>query len=246
PCDGNGLNGTFPAPGGGQHSIDCFPSAGKNVSGTGLRIGFDQSTSRSVLGPPAVACDLLPPLVTDNCLCGICTGDPTFTTPCSSDAECAAGVGGTCSTTVGPASIPRRHDCGASGCVDVDGNGLVGECPNKTEMFCDGFLKTNGAPFIGCLADGDCLATTIGFDAGKCTIVVNRPCFLDVVVADGMADPSAPVTAATFCIPPTINSGINDAAGLPGPGRVVTQTAVRTFCKSDPSVEYIPGVGGCN
>ncbi len=247
-CDANALNTTFPAPGGGQHSLDCFPLAGKNVSGTGLKIAFTQSTGRVELGPAAIACDPFPPIITDSCLCGLCTGDPTFSTVCSSDAECAAaGVGGTCSTVgVGPSPLPHPNACGAAGCVDVDGNGIHGECPDKTSAFCDGLLRANGDPFVTCISDGDCAANTIGRDAGLCTIVTNRPCFLDVVVAEGKSDPSAPASAATFCIPPTGNQGINGVAGLPGPGRVVTQTAVRTFCKSDPAVEYIPGVGGCN
>jgi hypothetical protein len=32
-CDADGFNYTFPAPGGGAHSLDCFPANGKNVSG---------------------------------------------------------------------------------------------------------------------------------------------------------------------------------------------------------------------
>ena len=43
----------------------------------------------------------------------------------------------------------------------------------------------------------------------------------------------------------TANGGINAVAGLPGPARVVNQVSAKTFCDSDPLVEYIPGVGGC-
>jgi ABC-type sugar transport system ATPase subunit len=38
---------------------------------------------------------------------------------------------------------------------------------------------------------------------------------------------------------------INTVAGLPGPGRVISQGAATTFCAGDHGVTYQPGVGGC-
>ena len=34
-------------------------------------------------------------------------------------------------------------------------------------------------------------------------------------------------------------------AGLPGPARIINQAKSTLFCKSDPTVQYMPGVGGC-
>ena len=50
-----------------------------------------------------------------------------------------------------------------------------------------------------------------------------------------------PVAGSVFCVPPTENSAINGVAGLPGPGRVISQGAARTFCASNSDVEYVPG-----
>jgi hypothetical protein len=81
--------------------------------------------------------------------------------------------------------------------------------------------------------------------AGDCTLVERRACFLDPIVATGTPDPEFPVAGAVFCVPPTSNSGINSAAGLPGPGRAVNQGEAHTFCASDNNVEYQPGANVC-
>jgi hypothetical protein len=237
PCDVDGTNWSFPAPGGDGHSIDCLPNSGKNVSGSGLKIKFTQSTGASAIGS-AVTCGF-PPFVTYKCHCGICSNDESV--PCSTNEECPSG--GTCKAAGNGAPLPNQ--CAGNGvCKDLGNNtGLCDQGPN--DRFCDALLKVDGSGFISCLGNADCEPGTIGSDAGACTLVAGRPCFLDNITSQGQASPNAPLGAATFCIPPTSNGGINTVAGLPGPGRVLTQTETRTFCSSDQDVRYTPGVGGC-
>jgi hypothetical protein len=106
-------------------------------------------------------------------------------------------------------------------------------------------LRANGEGYVQCQTNADCSPDNIGIDAGKCTLTKRRPCFLDKIVADGVANPSTPLGAATFCIPTTTSPAINDVAGLPGPARVLTQVSSTLFCESDPEKIYTPGVGGC-
>jgi len=141
--------------------------------------------------------------------------------------------------------MPLPNQCAGNGvCGDAgDGRGLCEEGP--TDRFCNGILKSDGSGFISCLGNADCDPGTIGLEAGDCTLVAGRPCFFETITATGEPNPSAPLGSAVFCIPPTSNGGINTVAGLPGPGRILTQTQTRTFCSSDTNVEYTPGVGGC-
>jgi len=239
-CDTNASSATFPSPGGGGSSIDCLPDPGKNVSGTGLKIAFTQSTGTSTLSND-VPCGF-PPFVAEDCHCGLCSNDPSGLIPCSSDGHCPEG--GICQR-VGNLD-PRPNGCNdTTQCVAPEGES-VGECATGPEnSFCDGILRANGKGFVGCVTNADCDAANIGKDAGACTVVVPRSCFTDTITATGEASPNSPLGAATFCIGKTSNSGINVVAGLPGPGRILTQAGTRTFCASDNSVEYTPGVGGC-
>ena len=221
-------------------SLDCMPSAGKNVSGEGLQIDLIQRTERVELAA-SLACGF--PFFGHNCHCRQCTGDSTV--PCSDDSMCEE-VGGTCSslgsgTNVGP------NGCDGYLCSDVDGQGTVGECTTGPDSrFCDGMLKSSGDPFVACQADADCSISVIGFDAGSCTMVKRRSCFLDPIVAVGEASTTAPLGAAIFCIPPTGNAGINGVAGLPGVGRAMNHASGKLFCASDPGKRYEPGLGGCD
>ncbi|TFH23068.1 MAG: hypothetical protein E4H03_07015 [Myxococcales bacterium] len=239
PCDVDATNVTFPFPGGGGHSLDCPPSTGKNVSGQGLVIDLAQTTG-SVQLESDVPCGFTifgnPP----SCQCGLCGGNGD---PCSGDADCAPGV--VC--TRRSQGDPLPNDCGQSACVvDPARGGNNGICETGSLQFCDGALKSNGEPFVTCLSDADCAAQVCGEGScGTCTLLRPKPCFLETITAEGRADPEFPTGATIFCIGPTANPGINSAAGLPGPGRVVNQARSTTFCASDPSVPYIPGVGGC-
>jgi hypothetical protein len=240
-CDAHGINTTFPGPEGDGHSLDCFPVVGKNVSGQGLRIELTQKTGRSEL---AISGDVICgfphiPVLRAPCWCLQCSGDPTVS--CTSHAECAALGIGQCNST-GGASLPSRiNECGSS-CVAVDGDGILGRCePGPDESFCDGITRASGDGYIGCITNADCEDENFG----ACTLVQRRACFLDPIIAEGDPDPTTPVGAATFCVPPTASGAINEVAGIPGPARVFTQVRSKLFCANDPTKVYTPGVGGC-
>ncbi len=253
-CDVNGTNHSFPAPGGGGHSIDCLPDPGVNVSGAnGLLIDLTQVTSRVELGVSGdIECNFPPapatPLIRNTCFCALCSGDTSL--PCSTDAECAAVGAGTCSSFGGD-SFPFVNNKCAGGknesCVPIDAEGIFGQCDiGPDDKFCDGILRASGEGFFQCNSNADCAETIVGIPAGSCAFTKRRPCFLDPVVAIGEPSPQTPIGAAVFCIPRVASSpAINTVAGIPGPGRVVNQVRSQLFCESDPSVQYVPGVGGC-
>ena len=92
---------------------------------------------------------------------------------------------------------------------------------------------------LSCASDGDC-----GFgllSAGNCTLSKTRECFLDSIRTDGVAIPGAPLVGSVFCIAPVSSAGVNAAAGLPGPGRVLQQVSSTLFCANDHSRIYTPG-----
>jgi len=231
-CDSDGFNQSFPAPGGDGHSLDCFPDAGKNVSGAGLRISLDQTTGSQDL-PSNVECGF-PPFQVLDCHCGLCSGDKTV--PCSTDAECPDT--GPCAKLTNFEPLPSQCD-NLDPCQDIGGG--EGTCPvGPDDKGCDAILRANGELFITCQSNDDCAPGNIGVDAGNCTLVKRRPCFLPTIVAQGDPDPTFPVGVATFCIPPTANGGINAVAGLPGPGRVISQGMTTANCSGG---AYVPSVG---
>lgn len=167
---------------------------------------------------------------------------------CSVNADCKNYTAGgpcqpsTCSALGGSGYPPQPNGCDGGSCSDAgDGEGLCTTGPD--DKTCDGLLRANGRGILSCNTNSDCSAN----DPlnGNCTLVDRRACFLDPIVSTGIADTEFPVGAATFCVPPTSNGSINQIAGLPGPARVVNQGSSRTFCASDPLIEYQPGVGGC-
>jgi hypothetical protein len=141
----------------------------------------------------------------------------------------------TCSAKGAAGQQPEPNFCTDNICTDQGGG--EGECASGPSFkYCDALLKADGQGASACTTNGDC---TGGY--GNCTVIDPADCFLDPIVATGVADPDFPVAGATFCVPPTSNAGINSSAGLPGPGRVVSQSAARTFCASNPAVEYNAG-----
>ena len=241
-CDVDGINRSFPAPGGGGHSLDCFPEPGKNVSGAGLVIDFTQTTGDVELGVSGdIPCRVQ--VISVSCFCAMCSDDPSV--PCSSDADCAVIGAGTCSS-FGTASSPAgTNQCQGTGqvCVDLgDGNA---ECEIGQDLLCDAVLKSNGEGIYNCLSNADCQESIIGIDAGTCSLTKKRACFTDPIQASGQADPNLPIGAGTFCIGPTSNPGLNTVAGLPGPARILNQVQSTLFCANDPSKIYTPGAGGC-
>jgi cysteine-rich repeat protein len=159
---------------------------------------------------------------------------------CATNADCSNKPGGncnaqTCSGKGSSAPYPEPNFCLDDICTDEGGGeGTCSAGPNF--LYCDGMVKADGVGINACLSNADC-----GGGLGNCAYVDEADCFLDPIVATGSADPDFPVAAAVFCIPPTSNNGVNNAAGLPGPGRVTSQGAARTFCASDNNVEYNAG-----
>jgi hypothetical protein len=234
-CDVDEVNSTFPAPGGGGHSLDCFPSAGKNVSGVGLIIDIHSTTDTQTL-TSGIQCGFPPLGPFFDCPCAVCTLDDVRA--CSSNADC---VGyGECALRAAGQPVPNQ--CDEDGLCNPTGGG-EGECnigPN--DKFCDAMLRSNGEGFVQCQTNIDCAASQIGVAAGNCTTSKRRECFPDVITADGIAHPTKPLTASVFCVPPTANAAINTVAGIPGPGRVVNQMRATAICPGGST--YAPG-GSC-
>ena len=240
-CDVTAVNTTFPAPGGDGHSIDCFPTPGKNISGLGLQIDLIQTTGTASMSF-TMACGF--PYLGQNCPCRQCTGDTSV--PCNTDDDCAAVDAGSCGS-LGSGLNKGPNNCTSDGfvCIDVAGDGTGGECPTGESQFCDGITRASGAGFIACQSDADCEPSSIGIDAGACALTEPKACFLDPIIAEGNPSPNEPIGAAVFCIPPTSNAGINGVAGLPGPGQIVNQSKAQAYCASSPNTPYQAGVGGC-
>ena len=298
-CDASAFNATFPAistggvptlPGGGWYSIDCQPSVGINVSGTGLAINLEQTTGMTTLDAN-LDCNGANP-GTDLCPCMQCTkdkfqsctadsecasqgsfcslyNDPTtfscddnsdcaavdtglctassntacsnaVNRTCSSNADCGLKPGGSCiiSTCAGSGlgGFPQPNKCNGGVCQDIGGGN--GQCATGPDQgYCDGLLRIDGRGIQACGSNADC--TSVNF--GACTLSERQLCFLDPIVAQGDPDPVFPVAGSVFCIPPTENSSINSVAGLPGPGRVISQGLAKTYCASNNAVQYTPG-----
>jgi hypothetical protein len=240
PCDAQAANTTFPPPTGALYSLDCFPDPGTNITGSGLPLEIDLSTGRGELHAD-VPCASEGPGAELLCPCRVCSANELI--GCSSDAVCEALGAGSC-TSNGSGQQVVPNDCDDGVCEDQGGgNGLCAVGPD--DQYCDAIVRADGKGLIGCGEDSDCEPNNIGVDAGQCTLLERRPCFLDPIVSQGAPHPVFPLGSGTFCSPATASSGVNAAAGLPGPGRLTTQTLVSLFCKSDPSARYSPGAGGC-
>ena len=149
-CDAGSRHETFPAPGGGTHSLDCFPDTGKNVSGTGLRIDIDQGTSTKTLSV-GITCGF-PPFFVDQCHCGQCSGNSAI--PCNDNTPCTAAAAGTCVRAGN--NDPLANQCAGNGICN-DAGGGEGVCDQgPTDKFCDGLLRADGTGFLTCQFQGDC------------------------------------------------------------------------------------------
>ena len=139
----------------------------------------------------------------------------------------------TASARAAPAPFPARPRAGApasdSPCApnpSDPSNPNEGICPDgPSDSSCS--LE----PYRGCLGDADCNPPPAGncsdcFPNQICQ-TANRQCFLDPIVRTGTPGTRDSIIAATFCLPPTRSSSINNVAGLPGPGAVLQPT--RTF-----------------
>jgi len=152
------------------------------------------------------------------CMMGGSVTDPACNAHCTGagvpDACCTgAGTGFFCSACTIRGEPTAPNPCRSGMCT-------AGVCAEPSDGHC-GPTET----FRFCLAHSDCPF------AGDTCSSVDRPCFDgsgDVgqsVVATGTADPPInsvlnPVLAGLFCVPPTINAGLNTIRGTPGLGRV--------------------------
>jgi hypothetical protein len=227
-CDANGSDATFPAPGGGEYSYDCFPEVGLNVSGPGAEIDtLTLSTGSSSL-TAAVDCGILPAL----CHCGRCADD--HSEPCASDGECLALGLGACE---GTSAVFPPNQCDDLVCADAGGG--EGVCTaGPTDSFCDAILRANGEGIIPCLSNADCDPVNIGVEGGDCTLTKQRECFLPTIVADGTPDPAQPVAAGIACTALTSNVGINTVVGLPGALRLRQEAETVFRCAGNPAFTY--------
>jgi len=238
-CDGGTRDGQFcsvdaSSPTFGDLSYDCQPDPLKNVTGAGLAVPLN-FTSTSTSLPFALACDA--PLGFLTCSCAICDGDSSV--GCNSDADCIAVGAGTCTGTGGAARQPNA--CSDGSCND-NGDG-TGTClAGPVDGFCDGITKTNGGGVAPCVTDADC--TALGAQFGACTIATNRPCFLDPIDADGTPGTEGAVLVSTFCVAPTASSAVNAAAGSPGPGRLSADFEFVPYC-ADKATLWGPGGANC-
>lgn len=235
-CDVHATNSSFP-PGlaaSAGYSLDCMPDAGKNNGTSGSSPTVESTGSQSLAA--LVSCGGANPEL--QCPCRVCSNNTAL--PCRSDADCS---GGTCSASGGTgASQPNvceNHSCSATG----DNEGACTTGPD--DRFCDGAVKTDGRGLLACGNNADCAAQAVGFDAGSCSVVQRRLCFLDPIVATGHADAHRPVTAAASCWAALTTAGRSTAFGLPGPARVRRQTNLRSLCGNAAGQAYVPGSGGC-
>jgi hypothetical protein len=254
-CDANSTDASFPAPGGGAYSYDCFPSPAvlnPVVADHVLTTGSVSLDSNVLCGYP------LPPVnLFLACPCGVCGDDPYDASPCNSNGDCAtcatnadcdnggSGDGicdgsGHCECVRRGNGSPLPNQCATDGiCNDIGGG--KGECnTGPDESYCDGIVHANGVPIYPCSTNTDCAPAAIGVDAGNCTISERRRCFLDPIAAAGTASTTNPVVVAAYCTTGTGNGEVNSELGLPGPARLAIESTSTFRCAGAPGSTY-PG-----
>jgi hypothetical protein len=236
-CDADATNTSFPAPGGGGHSLDCFPDPGKNISGAGLLQSLTLTTGSTSL-TAGVDCTSFG--VPATCHCGICSGNQSL--GCRSDEDCAPAAAGTCMKRAN--FDPKENGCTDTAACTSTGDGDATCNGGPTDRYCDGVLRADGQGFLACLTNADCDAGTIGIEGGNCTLSKTRKCFLPTIEAQGAPDPDMPIGSAIFCVPPTSTAGRNALWGLPGPARIVSQLRTRKLCGGPEGRAYAVN-GGC-
>jgi hypothetical protein len=233
-CSGNdGTSPTF-----GPTSLDCLPELLTNITGGGLKITLDVSTTPAPLAAtiPCLAVGSL------DCPCAVCSGDETIA--CDSDLVCSVAGAGTCTSAGANGAQTLPNDC-SDGLCAVDPDTGEGECATGDDaLFCDGFTNANGSGVIACATNGDCAATS----AGDCTVVQKQKCFGNsgdtISVPGTFGAQGGGVFGSTFCFPPTNNSGLNGAGGSPGPGRAKIAFDFDAKC-ADGTTDYRLGGANC-
>ena len=242
-CDANGSspNAAF-----GTTSLDCPPVSGAKIAA--LPINLDNTTGNKVrTTSTANPLCRAPGWTTNRCQCDTCAD--AAAEPCATNADCPVGVacglkrcingtnngaqctgasecpGGACSAP-GTQTAANQCDGGSGDCVADPGT------PSLNDRICStGPLENFCGPtetFRSCSGDGDCT-----FAGDTCSVARFRDCFDngtigETITASGHADPpsghqSDPTLAAMFCVAPTTSASVNNAAGLPGLGRLELQ-----------------------
>jgi hypothetical protein len=237
-CDADAVNESFPAPGGGGTSLDCWPDSGKNISGSGVRQHYEQTTASSRLSVSDEWECGYPPFVIRHCHCGVCSNDKMLA--CNAHADCPDG--GLC--TRDAAWWPQPDECGGTEAQCILAADGEGECANgPTDRFCDGIVTAAGRGFIACLFDDDCKESAIGIPAGSCTLSRKRKCFFDTVERTGSPDASNPVLASTFCLGQSSGAATNSVFGQPGPAARLWEGKSTFYCAGDGGSQYVAGSG---
>jgi hypothetical protein len=196
-------NGPF-----GPTSNDCPPSSSLNVSGGGLVIPFDPLETGTVSFASNQPCDAAG-FTNQSCWCdgqpqpsscsNGCNGGSQDGQPCDTNGDCPSG-----------SCVPLCRQDPTPGAAAGEGRCVIGPADQTCQ----------GAPEIGCTDNGGC-------PTGKGPCVANlRRCFMDPIVRTGVAGTQTSTGVATFCIPATTATAINQTAGLPGPGALRLPTAL--------------------
>jgi hypothetical protein len=235
-CD---VNGVSPNVEWGATSLDCPPAPGGLIAQLTIDLGNTtgvKTRTLSAANPPCSAA------VGKSCQCDTCNN--AAATPCSTNADCGAGICGGARCVSGAnlgfactaASQCPGSSCGAPGEQTAPNKcNVANDCtadpntPSPNDRKCpNGPLDIFCSPvetFQGCTVNSQCT-----FPGDTCSGSKFRDCFDngnngDVVTATGVVSPPVndvanPTLAALFCIGPTSAPAVNTAAGLPGLGRL--------------------------
>ena len=190
----------------GTPSVDCPPSPALNVSGDGLDVLLNPSTTGTITTLPSVTCSA-PGFNVNKCILGAEIGKV-----CAADSECPGGGAGSC--------VPQcfcPHESGAqqkpNDCLSACHGGINDYGPCATDSECPGGLCESascrsasgvctGGSLIGtaCSADSDC---------------VDGPCGDDDSSGEGFC-PGGPIVG--LCSTTTFQTCVDDAGCRPSGG----------------------------
>jgi hypothetical protein len=222
-CDAQGRDDTWPVPGGGEYSLDCFPGGAFITSELFIDHALTTGSATLDIGLPCGS-----PEEPKLCHCGRCDGDTSQ--ECTSNADC--GADGPCAK-IGN-DIPLPNKCTGGACTDL-GQGQ-GEClAGPVGMFCDAVLRADGRGLFSCQNDALC----ISLSAGTCTFTQNRTCMPDMISMTGTVSTTDPFLVSAVCTSPSdTNPAANPVAGYPGPGVRQEQHSTVFTCAGDPGSTY--------
>lgn len=226
----------------GTTSVDCPSDASLISPAVGLDILFNPATTGTVSVTPTVQCD---DLAFNN---KRCMGGSSDGRLCTTASECPGGACSfQCYCPNGGGQKQRPNSCDAA-CVipggafpDAQPCSVDGDCPGgfchpadcrpdpvapvaeqPNEGACsvtvEGHCSVSG--YLTCSVDADCQPPGCpNCQPTETCLVAGKNCFLNSnITRTGQADPTNPLSVATFCIAQTSTPSVNTTAGLPGPG----------------------------